>query len=218
MKKSIFLAILAICTVYLGHTQVVTGNRPLIVKPVTETKFESIKMPTLQDTLMMLMNRVKELEEQRLPGGKKTIKVIIPAAANMCFPFQDSRFPNRTFYQGVVIDDAVCNNNPGAVLIVTVKTTAPQQSFPVSVGYDAADGKWKISLKGYTVSSLAKNVSCYNNGGKIAGVCPQSGLYNNVGVMEPVSLSAEYSNGIEFNVLISEKGDIKLPKIKRAGT
>jgi hypothetical protein len=175
-------------------------------------------MPTLQDTLMMLMTKIKELEEQKLSGGKKAIRVITPSAANMCFPYKNPKFPSQTFFQGVVVDDAICNNNPNAVLIVTVRTEASMQNFPVSVGYDAADGKWKISLQSYRVDDLAKNVRCYNFEGKDATMCPASGLYHDVGIMGAATLSPNYDNKISFNVLITEKPDYKLPKIgKKAG-
>jgi hypothetical protein len=218
MKKMIFLGVLGIWVGYSVHAQVVSGSRPMVVKPVTQVEVGNFKMSTLQDTLMMLMAKVQELEAQRLPGGKKTVKVVTPSAANMCFPYKNPKFPSQTFYQGVVVDDALCNGNPNAVLIVTARTAVPMQNFPVSVSYDAADGKWKISLQSYQVNDLAKNVRCYNFEGKDPTMCPSSGLYHDVGIMGATTLSPNYDNKISFNVLITEKSDYKLPKmVKKAG-
>jgi hypothetical protein len=217
MKKTLSVSLFALFISVASTAQVNVGNRPLVVKPVTVGQEASLTLPTLQDTLKMLMMKVKELEEQKLPGGKKTIKVVTPNAANMCFPYSNSKYPNQAFFQGVVVDDAICNNKPNAILIVTVKTTAPMQGFPVSVSYDASDGKWKISLQGYLVSSLAKNVQCYNFNGKDQTMCPSSGLYHDIGIMSAVTLSPNYDNKIDFNVLISERADVKLPKIKKIG-
>jgi hypothetical protein len=213
MKKCLIPFLLVLVVSFTGYTQITTGGRT--IKPVAATPNVQLALPTLQDTLKMLMTRVNELEEQRLTGGRKTIKTITPNTNNMCFPFKNSKYPSQTFYQGVVVDDAVCNNNPNAVLLVTVKTKQPQTTFPVSVSYDAADGKWKISLKGFLVSDLAKNVRCYNFEGKDPTMCPQSGLYHDVGIMSPVTLTPGYDNGIEFNVFISERADYKIPLIRK---
>jgi hypothetical protein len=217
MKKTFSATLFTLFISLASIAQVTIGNRPIVVKPVTVGQEASLTLPTLQDTLKMLMMKVKELEEQKLSGGKKTIKVITPNASNMCFPYNNSKYPNQAFFQGVVVDDAICNNNPNAVLMVTVKTTQPMQAFPVSISYDASDGKWKISLQGYLVSSLAKNVQCYNFNGKDQTMCPPSGLYHDIGVMNAVTLSPNYDNKIEFNVLISERADVKLPKIRKIG-
>ena len=129
------------------------------------------KMPSIQDTLSMLMNKINSLQNKvdalkknSLPGGKKTLVTIVPDANNFCFPYQDSLFPNNEYYQGVIIDNAICNNNPEAVIIVTVKTKRAG-IVPHAVLYDVADGKWKISVQGYFIGSLAKNVQCWNSGG-----------------------------------------------------
>lgn len=215
MKKTALMAFLTLAACFAGMAQVVTSGHSQLVKPVNTNPVAGVNMPTLQDTLTMLMNRIKQLEDQKVAGGKKTIRTIVPSAENMCLPYKDSKFPSQTFFQGVVVDDALCNNNPDAVLIVTVKTTTPRQAFPVTVSYDAAAGKWQIVFQGFYVSSLAKNVQCYNFGGKEQGMCPQSGLYNDVGVMSPVTLSPDYNNNLSFNVLIAEKPEYPLPKIKR---
>jgi hypothetical protein len=218
MKKvcSLLAAIVIVITLPAQVQPIIRTPKPTIANTpnVQVNPDMNYTLPTLQDTVKMLMQKVMQLEQQQMAGGAKSLRVITPNTGNMCFPFKDSRFPSQSFFQGVVVDDAVCNNNPNAVLFVTAQTKTPTQPIPVSVSYDAADGRWKISLQGYRFSGIAKNVQCYNLNGKDQTVCPPSGLYQDVALVDPVTLSPDYDNNIQFNVIISERNGNPFPKIK----
>ena len=128
----------------------------------------------------------------KVSGSYPTAFVVMASAGNLTDGYTPPvNYSSPTYYQSVIIDNALCNADPNAILIVT-QQRYPGSAFPISVYYDATLTKWKVSINPDQVNRS----SCYGIASPTGGC---GGGYVK-SVME--YLPGGLNTGDKFNVLV----------------
>lgn len=116
----------------------------------------------------------------KVSGSYPTAFVVTASAANLTDNFDpiiNYVPPKSDYYMSVIIDNAVCNGDPNAILLVTQRAY-PGNASPLSVYYDGTLAKWKISIN----PNDMERTTCYGmasptdgcGGGYVKAVMPWS--------------------------------------------
>jgi hypothetical protein len=94
------------------------------------------------------------------------------------------------YYRSVIIDNAACNNNPDALVIVTQQPSGFGYNLPtgIAVQYDGNIGKWKIVINPHETNPQIMGLAKPTTGSYMVSVAEYSPY--------------QINNGDKFNVLV----------------
>lgn len=128
----------------------------------------------------------------KMTGSSKPAFVLVCSASNLTDAFTPTinYVIARTYYNAVIIDNALCNYDPNAIVMVTPVGT------PVAfaVVYDTNINKWKVTIDHHSV----KEDGCWGSGSPSTNCGPYSKVFLDY---LPIGLTA----GQKFNVMIMKQ-------------